>query len=471
MKVTLITGTNSGIGMATALHLAAKGHRVYAGMRDLTRGGELREAAESRGLSLEYVELDVDDESSVNEAVAALLKREGQIDVLINNAGIGTIEPIEEINEATAKAVFETNFFGALRTVRAVLPQMREQQSGIIVNVSSVSGRIALFSSGIYTASKFALEAASESLAQEVLPYGIRVRIIEPGFIRTAMGGKALDYIKRAGKTAYPNQVERMRTMLAGGNENGSAPLMVAETIEAAINSQTAQLRFPTGDGAAAILDNRARMSDEEWIEMQRHQSDEDYFAEFAQRFSVESSSNGNHQPATNGLPPKQSATLKTLQRHMNAELTGDLETTMATMNDNPYVNNVPVMTGGTGREEVRSFYRDHIVGKFLPPDAEITTVSRTVGEDQIVEELVARFTHTVSIDWMLPEISPTDQRVEIAVAVVTKFENGKIAHVHTYWDQASVLVQLGLLDPVGLPVSGAASARKMLTNAEARAQ
>jgi carboxymethylenebutenolidase len=120
-------------------------------------------------------------------------------------------------------------------------------------------------------------------------------------------------------------------------------------------------------------------------------------------------------------------------------------------------------MTGGVGRAGVRHFYANHLVGKFFPPDVEMTVVSRTVGEDQIVEELVIRFTHTEPIDWMLPGVAPTGRRVEIAVAVIVKCEGGKIAHEHIYWDQASVLVQIGLLDPAGLPVSGAESARKVL--------
>ena len=162
-------------------------------------------------------------------------------------------------------------------------------------------------------------------------------------------------------------------------------------------------------------------------------------------------------------VAPAQEAMLETFQQHMAAELTGDIEAAMATMTDNPYVNHVPVMTGGVGRDGVRQFYSDHLVGKFFPPDAEMINVSRTVGGDQVVEELVINFTHTVPIDWMLPGVQPTGKRVEAAVVVIIKFEEGKVAHEHIYWDQASVLVQLGLLGPNGLPVSGAESARKVL--------
>jgi len=162
-------------------------------------------------------------------------------------------------------------------------------------------------------------------------------------------------------------------------------------------------------------------------------------------------------------VPPVQQVMLEIFQQHMNAEMTGDIEATMATMTDAPYVNNVPVMTGGFGRDGVRQFYTNHLIDKFFPPDVEMINVSRTIDEDQLVEELVLKFTHTVPVDWMLPGVPPTGKRVEIAVVVIIKFENGKIAHEHIYWDQASVLVQLGLLDPSGLPVSGGESAHKVL--------
>jgi carboxymethylenebutenolidase len=150
-------------------------------------------------------------------------------------------------------------------------------------------------------------------------------------------------------------------------------------------------------------------------------------------------------------------------ERHVAAELAGDLATTMATMTDDPHLNHVPTMAGGVGREGVQAFYRDHLVGKFFPPDVKMTSVSRTVGHDQVVDEIVISFTHTARIDWLLPGVAPTGKPVEMAVAVIVGFKDGKITHEHIYWDQAGVLVQIGLLDPKGLPVSGAESARKVL--------
>lgn len=150
-------------------------------------------------------------------------------------------------------------------------------------------------------------------------------------------------------------------------------------------------------------------------------------------------------------------------EKHVGAEMAGDLDTTMATMTANPHLHNVPTMIGGVGYEGVRNFYRDHLVGKFFPPDVKMTDVSRTVDDHQIVDELVISFTHTATIDWMLPGVAPTGKPVEIAFAVIVGIKDGKISHEHIYWDQASVLVQIGLLDPKGLPVVGAESARKVL--------
>jgi carboxymethylenebutenolidase len=163
-------------------------------------------------------------------------------------------------------------------------------------------------------------------------------------------------------------------------------------------------------------------------------------------------------------LPATQKAMVDLFQRHVQAELDGDLDTTMATMTESPHLNHVPTMMGGVGREGVRAFYRDHLVGRFFPPDVQMTAVSRTVGDNQIVEEMVISFTHTTEIDWMLPGVKPTGKPVEAAFVVVVGVKDGRVSHEHIYWDQASVLVQIGLLDPTGLPVVGAEGARKILT-------
>ena len=140
---------------------------------------------------------------------------------------------------------------------------------------------------------------------------------------------------------------------------------------------------------------------------------------------------------------------------------TRDVDATMATMVAAPYVNHVPTMTGGVGHDQLKRFYKYHFIGG-NPPDTTLTPVSRTVGADQIVDELVFSFTHTSEIDWMLPGIAPTGRKVEVPLVAIVKFVDGKVAHEHIYWDQASVLVQAGLIDPEGLPIAGAEVAAKL---------
>ena len=181
MAVVLITGCSSGFGLLAALQFARKGDQVYATMRNPAKAGELEKAKSEEKLAIEVLQLDVTDEASVTNAVRQVIDAAGRIDVLVNNAGIGAHGPIEETDDDEAKEIFETNFFGALRTIRAVLPQMREQKSGTIVNVSSLAGRVSPPFDGIYSASKFALESATEALHFEVHPFGIRMVLVEPG--------------------------------------------------------------------------------------------------------------------------------------------------------------------------------------------------------------------------------------------------------------------------------------------------
>ena len=151
------------------------------------------------------------------------------------------------------------------------------------------------------------------------------------------------------------------------------------------------------------------------------------------------------------------------LDQHVNAELQGDLDTTMATMIDSPHLLNIPNMMGGDGYEGVKSFYKNHLVGKFFPPDVIMQRVSLTVGRNQIVDELVIKFTHTTVIDWMLPEVEPTGKKVEIGLVVIAGINDKKISHEHIYWDQASVLFQVGLIACNNLPICGSESAKKLL--------
>jgi carboxymethylenebutenolidase len=150
-------------------------------------------------------------------------------------------------------------------------------------------------------------------------------------------------------------------------------------------------------------------------------------------------------------------------EEHVRYEFsTRNTEDTLATMVEDAYVNHIPVLTGGSGRDELREFYSKRFIPQ-MPPDTEMTPVSRTIGEDQIVDEMVFKFTHTIPMDWMLPGIPPTGKRVEVPLVAIVRFRDGKLAHEHIYWDQASVLVQIGLIDSANLPVAGVESAHKVL--------
>jgi len=287
MKIVLITGTSTGIGLATALRLARAGHRVFATMRDVRRAETLRQIAVDEGLPIEVLSLNVDSESSVKTAVRQVLDREGRLDVLVNNAGIAPFNPIEMASDEEVERVFETNLFGALRTIRAVLPAMRAQRSGTIVNVSSVAGRLGPSCMGVYSASKFALEAASESLAREVFPHGIRVVIIEPGIIVTPILEKALANLPPEADSPYEAAIRRTRKLFSEGQRHGAHPDLVAGVIEQAIADPILRLRYLAGHDAEVLVGGRSRMSDEDWISMEQHATDEAYFAEFSTRFPM----------------------------------------------------------------------------------------------------------------------------------------------------------------------------------------
>jgi len=166
---------------------------------------------------------------------------------------------------------------------------------------------------------------------------------------------------------------------------------------------------------------------------------------------------------ATNNLNPAQQTLRQLWEEHVQYEFsTRNTEDTLATMVEDAYVNHIPVLTGGVGRDELRDFYSKRFIPQ-MPPDTEMTPVSRTIGEDQLVDEMVFKFTHSIRMDWMLPGIAPTGKRVEVPLIAIVRFREGKLAHEHIYWDQASVLVQIGLLDASKLPVAGVESARKVL--------
>lgn len=273
MAVVLITGCSRGIGLLTALHFSRKGHVVFASMRNTSIAGELERAAENENLHIEVVQLDITDEASVKRAVADVLASAGRIDVLINNAGVGFHGPIEDADLNEAREIFETNVFGPLRLTQAVLPTMREQRSGTIVNVSSIAGVVAEPYNGIYAASKHALEAASEVLYFECHPFGIRVAIIEPGGFdtrgyRVAREREELRFAEGSPHLEYGLRFTAALKKLPGGGEPGN-PQVVAEAIYDAVHTDQPKLRYAVGE-EAAIVGLRRQLDDEEFEETMR---------------------------------------------------------------------------------------------------------------------------------------------------------------------------------------------------------
>lgn len=264
MAIAVVTGTSTGIGLATAATLARAGHTVYATMRNPKTGGEeLRAITERESLALHIAALDVDSDESVRTTFANILAEAGRIDVLVNNAGIGGGGAVEETPVAAFRATMETNFFGALRCIQAVVPGMRERRSGCIVNITSVAGRFSSAPQAAYASSKFALEALSECLAQEMKAFGVHVAIVEPGVIATSIFGKIQP---PPADSKYPHS-RRVAELFRASLENPVSPYVVGEKIREIVDSGTWKLRHLVGPDAEALLAWRASMSDEQWVE------------------------------------------------------------------------------------------------------------------------------------------------------------------------------------------------------------
>jgi NAD(P)-dependent dehydrogenase (short-subunit alcohol dehydrogenase family) len=287
MSVALITGTSTGIGRATALHLARLGFDVYAGLRTVESGAELMQSARAESLRLAPIVLDVNDDGSVRRGVGTVLDAGGRIDVLVNNAGIGGGGAIEDVPLDFAKGMFETNYFGAIRMIQAVLPDMRARRAGTIVNVSSMAGRVALASQGHYSAAKHALGAASLILAQEVGAFGIRVVVIEPGVVRTPIWNKA----KRFTDDASPYYDHRRRLGMLFERiltRNPTLPEEVAEVIGHAIATDRPRLRYLVGADAEALVRGREALSDEEVIADATAVTDAEHIETMRHRYGID---------------------------------------------------------------------------------------------------------------------------------------------------------------------------------------
>ena len=264
MTIALVTGTSSGIGLATAVTLARGGHTVIATMRNLESAGELQKIVAAEKLPVSLAVLDVDDDASVESGLGKVLAEHGRLDVLVNNAGIGGGGSVEESSTARFREVMETNFFGALRCIKAVVPGMRERRHGCIVNVTSISGRLALAPAAAYCASKFALETLSECLAQEMKAFNVRVAIVEPGVIATPIFSKAKP---SPDNSPYPH-ARRQRALFAKSLTNPTSPYVVGDKIREIVDGDSWQLRYPVGPDAVPFLNWKASKTDEEVVDL-----------------------------------------------------------------------------------------------------------------------------------------------------------------------------------------------------------
>ena len=272
MKSVIITGTSKGIGLETALAFARAGYKVFATMRNPDKAADFKQKIKDESLNISISAMDVDSDESVKQCMDAILRENNRVDVLVNNAGIECHGSIEEIPMADFKAVMETNYFGVLRCTKALLSLMRENKNGCIINVTSIAGKIANTPLGAYAASKFALEAVTESLAQEVKPHNIRVAMVEPGIINTQMANDI-----GTGKDSIYPQSKRFAGLFAASLKTPTHPAMVAEKILEIAESDSWQLRYPVGPDALPFLQWRASMTDEEYVDWNAA-TDEDWY-------------------------------------------------------------------------------------------------------------------------------------------------------------------------------------------------
>jgi NAD(P)-dependent dehydrogenase (short-subunit alcohol dehydrogenase family) len=284
MAIALVTGTSSGLGLATAVSLARAGHSVTATMRNLDGGAELLQIIAKEKLPIRLTALDVDDDDSVHDAFAKVVAEYGSIDILVNNAGIpGAVGSVEEIPFNVFQQVMETNFFGALRCIKAVVSGMRERRRGTIVNVTSLAGRIARASLAPYAASKWALEALSECLAQELRAFNVRVAIVEPGVIATPILTKG--YQVSAGGP-YPH-ARRIAALFSARLGNQTPPSVVGDLIRDIVDGDSWQLRYPAGPDAVPALKGRASKTDEQVV-AEAAESDEEFVARVKREFGLD---------------------------------------------------------------------------------------------------------------------------------------------------------------------------------------
>ena len=268
-QVALITGCSSGIGYETALTLARNGFCTYAGVRNTKNSDTLEKKIAKEKLDLNILQLDVNDKSSIENAVNQIKTEEKRIDVLINNAGYGLVGFFEELRLDEIRSQFETNFFGVLTVTKKVIPLMREQKSGTIINISSGAGQVGFPGISAYVSTKFAIEGFSESLMYELFPFGIRVIIIEPGVIKTNFFHNCIVSEKSSKKSSsYSNSLKKIQKNIELMQEHATSPVEVAKVIFHALKTDEPKQRYVVGNDAAMILEAKKSLSDIEFKKM-----------------------------------------------------------------------------------------------------------------------------------------------------------------------------------------------------------
>lgn len=275
-QIALITGSSSGIGFETSLLLARNGIYTYATMRNLSKSQEILDITKKECLPLKVLTLDVTDEKLIQKAIDMVMHEQNRIDILVNNAGYSLVGALEQISMDEIKEEFKTNFFGIIKLIQKVLPQMRKQRSGRIINISSLAGRIGLPLVSAYVSSKFALEGLSESLKYEVQDFGIHVILIEPGVIKTnfiknlKIGKQVItsengDVNTSNADLPYAEMIQKRISAFKPRFEKGSSPKEVADTILEAVTSDKPEFRYIVGKDASKLMDIRNNTSDEEF--------------------------------------------------------------------------------------------------------------------------------------------------------------------------------------------------------------
>jgi NAD(P)-dependent dehydrogenase (short-subunit alcohol dehydrogenase family) len=266
-RVAVVTGSSTGNGYETSLTLARNGFLTYATMRSLNKGENIKSLAQKEKLPLKTVQLDVTDDISVKNAIQSIIAESNRIDVLVNNAGYGLFGAFEDLSMEEIKAQYETNLFGVIRVTQSVLPIMRKQKSGVIVNISSAAGRFGYPGGSAYVSTKFAIEGLSESMAYELEPFGIKVVLVEPGFIKTNIANNMVTAKKaQDANSPYSQLTGKTVSFIEHGLETGSPPDVVANVVLKAVTSENPGMRYLAGKDV------------EKWMEAKRDISDEEFY-------------------------------------------------------------------------------------------------------------------------------------------------------------------------------------------------